>query len=96
MDLIILIFLTINIGKLAHSKGLKVLRWKIYNVVGFVIAEIIGAIVGIIIFGKDNIISIFLVGLTFAITSYYIIKAQLNKLPDQNLDDDINNLGDRK
>lgn len=93
MDLIILIFLTLDIGKVAQRKGLKTLRWKIYNVVGFIVAEIIGAIAGLMIFGKDNIISIFLVGLAFAISSYYFIKGQLNKLPDHHFDDDINNLG---
>ena len=45
------------------------------------------------IFGKDNIISVLLVGFAFAISSYFIIKAQLNKLPDHDFDDDINNLG---
>jgi hypothetical protein len=34
-----------------------------------------------------------MVALTFAITSYFIIKAQLNRLPDNNFDDDINNVG---
>jgi hypothetical protein len=45
------------------------------------------------IFGVNNVVSIILVGITFAITSFFIIKAQLNKLPDQTFDDDINNLG---
>jgi hypothetical protein len=45
-------------------------------------------------FTTDNIISIALVGFAFAITSYFFIKAQLNKLPDQGgLDDDIDNIG---
>lgn len=93
MDLIILIFLTINIGKLARKKGLKPLTWKFYNVIGFILLEIIGAIFGIFIFGKDNIVSIFLLGLAFAVSSYFIIRAQLEKLPDHDFDDDINNLG---
>ena len=94
MDLIILIFLTIDIGKLAERKGLKTLRWRIYNVVGFVFLEIVGAIVGILLFGKDNLISIFLLGVAFAITSYYIIRTQLNKLPDHDeLSDDIDQFG---
>jgi hypothetical protein len=62
-------------------------------VVSWIITEIIGFMLGLMIFGKDNLISVMLVGLTFAITSYFIIKAQLNKLPDQDLDDDINNFG---
>lgn len=94
MDIIILIFLTIDIGKLAHSKGVNSLRWKIYNVLAFVIAEIIGAVIGVLIFGKDNLVSVFLVGVAFAIGGYYIVKAQLNKLPEyDDLNDDIDHLG---
>lgn len=95
LELIALIFLTKEIGKLAEEKGLKPLTWKIYTIISWIITEIIGIIVGVMLFGKDNLFSVVLVGLTFAITSYFIIKAQLNKLPDQNFDDDINNLGNR-
>jgi hypothetical protein len=95
LEIIALIFLTREIGKLAEEKGLKPLTWKIYTIISWIITEIIGIIVGVMLFGKDNLFSVVLVGLTFAITSYFIIKAQLNKLPDQNFDDDINNLGNR-
>jgi len=93
LEIIALIFLTKEIGKLAYDKGLKPLTWKIYTIVGWIISEIIGIIVGILIFGQDNLFSIVMVGIAFAITSYYIIKTQLNKLPDD-FDDDINRIGD--
>ncbi len=93
LEIIALIFLTREIGKLAHNKGLKPLTWKIYTVVSWIITETIGIIVGAMIFGKDNLVSIVLVGLTFAITSFFIIKAQLNKLPNHGFDDDIDNIG---
>ena len=93
LEIIVLIFLTKEIGKIANSKGVKASTWKIYTIFGWIISEIFGIIIGVMIFGKDNLFSIILVGLTFAITSYFIIKAQLNKLPDQGLDDDINNIG---
>ncbi|MDP4283085.1 MAG: hypothetical protein Q8891_01575 [Bacteroidota bacterium] len=95
IEIIVLVFLTKEIGKLAHAKGLKPGIWKIYTILGWIISEIIGIIVGVMIFGKDNLFSVILVGLTFAITSYFIIKAQLSKLPDQSLDDDINNIGNQ-
>lgn len=94
LELIALIFLTREIGKLAESKGLKPLRWKIYTIAGWILTEIAGIFAGVMLFGKDNIFSVVLVGLTFAITSYFIIKAQLNKLPDQDFNDDINHLGE--
>jgi hypothetical protein len=92
LEIIALIFLTKEIGRLAHAKGLKPLTWKIYTVAGWVISEIIGIVIGVMIFGQDNLFSIAMVGIAFAITSYFIIKAQLNKLPDY-FDDDINNIG---
>ena len=92
LEIIALIFLTKEIGRIAHDKGLRPVTWKIYTVVGWIVSEIIGLIAGVMIFGKDNLFSIILVGLTFAITSYFIIKVQLNKLPDY-FDDDINNIG---
>ena len=90
-DLLVLIFLTREIGRLAFRKGLKPLTWRIYNVLGWLLFEIIGIIAGVVIFGIDNLISINLMGFAFAITSYFLIKARLNKLPD--VDDDIDNFG---
>lgn len=93
LEIIALIFLTKEIGKIAAQKGLKPVKWKIYTVIAWLISEIIGVVVGIMIFGVNNVVSIILVGITFAITSFFIIRAQLNKLPDQTYDDDINNVG---
>ena len=93
LEIIALIFLTKEIGKLAAQKGLKPITWKIYTIIAWLVSEIIGVVVGVMIFGVNNIVSVILVGITFAITSFFIIKAQLNKLPDQTFDDDINNVG---
>ena len=93
LEIIVLIFLTKEIGKLANSKGVKPLTWKVYNVLGWILAESIGVIFGLVLFGKNNLVSVSLLGIAFAITSYFIIKAQLNKLPDHRIDDDIKNIG---
>ena len=93
LDLIVLYFLTRETGKLAHRKGVKPFTWKIYNIVGWLSAELVGILIGIMIFGMNNLISVQLIAFAFAITSYFIIKNQLNKLPDQGLDDDINKIG---
>jgi len=93
LEIIALIFLTREVGRLAEKKGLKPITWKIYTVIGWLFSETIGILVGVMIFGMNNLVSVVLVGILFAITSYFIIKAQLNKLPDRNIDDDINNLG---
>ena len=93
LEIIALIFLTRQIGRIAHHKGLNPVTWKIYTIVGWIISEIIGVITGFMIFGKDNLFSVVLIGITFAITSYFIIKARLDKLPDH-FEDDINRIGD--
>lgn len=93
LEIIALIFLTKEIGKIAAKKGLKPITWKIYLIIGWLFSETIGLLFGIMIFGMNNLVSIVLVGITFAITCYFIIKAQLNKLPDKTFDDDINNIG---
>ena len=93
LDLIALFFLTKEIGKLSLQKGVKPMTWKIYTIAGWILSEILGFIVALMIFEKDNLFSIVLVGFLFAITSYFIIKSQLQKLPDQNSEDDINDIG---
>jgi hypothetical protein len=95
LEIIVLIFLTREIGRLALQKGLHKTRWKLYTVLGWIIAEVLGVIIGIMIFGKENIFSVVLVGLALAVTSYFMIKANLNKRPDADLDDDINKLGEQ-
>lgn len=94
LDLILLFFLTREIGRLAYKKGLKPLTWKIYNVLGWLGAELVGIMIGVLIFGLNNLVSVQLIAFAFAITSYFIIKAQLNKLPDHDIDDDINRIGE--
>ena len=91
MDVIVLIFAAIAIGKLAVRKGLKKRQWIWYTIAGWVFSEILGILVGMMIFTIDNIFSIGMVGIAFAVTSYFIIRAQLEKLPDA--DDDIDQIG---
>ena len=94
IEIIILVFLTIKIGKMAKAKGLKRNTWIIYTVLSWIGGEFIGVIAGLAIFDKTNLISIMLVGLTGAFSGYLIVKRQLDKLPD-NVDEDINNIGVR-
>ncbi len=93
LEIIILIFLAKEIGILAARKGLKPGLWKFYLVIGWIVMELLGATVGVVIFGPRNMISIFLVAVAFAISSYFYIKANLSKRPDTGLDDEISNIG---
>lgn len=92
LEILALIWLSRDIASLARSKGLKPSTWIMYLIGGWIFTEIIGCIVGYMIFGPGNLISVALVGIAFAFTSYFGIRSILSKFPD-NLEDDINNLG---
>ena len=91
MDVIVLIFLIIEIGKLAKRKGLSALKWRFNLAFAWIIGELIGLFFGIIFFGRDNTVSWALLAFGCALSSYLLIKKHLTKLPDV-VDDDINNI----
>jgi hypothetical protein len=82
MDVIVLIFLAIEIGKLATRKGLSSTKWIINLVLAWVVGEFIGAVIGVNIFGKENIFSWLLIAWGCALSSYFAIKNYLVKMPD--------------
>jgi hypothetical protein len=93
MDVILLIFLAIKIGKLAVTKGLPANKWRLNLVLAWITGELLGVIIGMAIFGKDNQFSWLLIAFGCALSSYFIIQNYLSKLPDALSDDDINNIG---
>ncbi|MBA3675290.1 MAG: hypothetical protein H0W75_10130 [Chitinophagaceae bacterium] len=88
LEIIALIFLTKEIGKIAKTKGLKPGRWQLYTVLAWVAGEIVGFIIGLLIFEINNFVSIMLMGLAGAITGYFALKANLSRRPDA-FEDDI-------
>lgn len=92
VEIIILIFLARDLGKLAVQKGLKPSTWQIYLVAGWVLAELIGVMVGVMMFGLNNIITVILIAIAFAFSSYFVLRSMLEKYPDS-YNDDINNIG---
>lgn len=93
LDIIILIFLVINIGKLAKKKGLSILKWRFKLVMTWMGAELFGGIIGFVIFGKDNLFSILLIAIACAVSTYFMLTNYLNKLPDVVDEEDLNNIG---
>ncbi len=92
LEIIALIILCKKNGNLAIQKGLKSLTWKWYTVLAWLVAEITGVILGIALFGQDNLIGIMLLGLVSAFGGYLFIKSMLDKKPDS-FEEDINSIG---
>jgi hypothetical protein len=92
LEIIALIFLTKKIGNLAIQKGLRPGTWKLYTVLAWFGSEIVGIIIGLTIFGQGSLVPAVVLGLACAVTSAFVLKANLNKRPD-NIDDDINTIG---
>lgn len=92
IEIIVLVLLSKDIGKIAISKGLPPFKWKVYLIIGWVITEIAGIGIGFMIFGQKNLISAVLIGLVFAVTSYYALRSMLLRLPDKD-QDDIDQIG---
>ena len=92
LEVVILIFLARSLGRLARHKGLRPATWQIYLVASWILAEIIGVIVGVLIFGMNNLISVFLIAIGFAFGSYFALRSRLERYPDA-YEDDIDNIG---
>jgi len=93
LDIIILIFLARNMGQLAEKKGLKPGPWRLYTVLGWFGGEILGIVIGLMLFG-EQIGGIIFLGLASAVASYFILRSNLSNRPDM-MDDDINRIGVR-
>jgi hypothetical protein len=81
LEILALIYLTRKMGELAERKGVSKGNWKLFTVLAWFGAEILGIILGIVTGGTGPTL-IFAYG--FAIGSYFILKAILSKKPDVN------------
>ncbi len=93
LEIIALIFITREIKKIAIQKGLKPLTWKIYTVFSWFTFEIIGILIGIMIWGMDNIIALAFFGFACAFGGFLIIRSVLLNKPDNTSDEEINRIG---
>ena len=56
LEIIALYFLCKKNGLLAAQKGLLPRTWKWYTVLAWLLTEIIGVIIGITLYGQDNLV----------------------------------------
>lgn len=93
LEIIAVIFLSKNNGKLAVTKGLKSGTWILYTVLAWIGAEFVGALTGILLLGQENILVAYLLAIGFAVASYFIIRNVLQKKPDVVDEEEINRIG---
>lgn len=93
LDIIILVFVAIHIGKIAARKGLKPGLWRLYTVLAWLGAEFAGIVIGVLIFGMDNMFSVILLAIGAAAGTYFAIKANLENRPDKIDDKDVDSIG---
>jgi hypothetical protein len=91
LEIIALIFLSWNNGKLAVTKGLKSGIWILYTILSWIGFEFTGAVMGILIFGTKNLLPVYFLALASGVLGYFFIRSLLQKKPDTT-DDDINRI----
>jgi hypothetical protein len=93
LEIVLLYFLAKSIGVLAIKKGLPPLKWKLTLIGTWIVFEMTGLFIGIIMFGTSNIIGLFAIGLASAFGGYLLVRYILEKKPDNNIDEDVNRIG---
>jgi hypothetical protein len=91
IEIIALIILCKRNGNLAIKKGLRSGTWKWFTVLAWIVAEIIGLMLAVALFGRENILGIMSLGLVSAFGGYLYIKFLLEKKPDS-FDEEINRI----
>ncbi|MBS1511199.1 MAG: hypothetical protein JST86_10175 [Bacteroidetes bacterium] len=94
LEILALIFLTRNIGKLAVQKGLKPGPWKFYTVICWFAFEIVGAfVIGVMIFNQTELLPLMLLAFVCAFGGYVLIRFILQRKPDASIEDEIDRIG---
>jgi len=92
LEIIAIILLSRENGKLAQQKGLKFWPWVWYSVLCWIGFELVAALIGVLAFGRENFLFVYLLALAAAVASYFFIRSLLKKKPDI-MDEDINRIG---
>lgn len=93
IEIILLIFLTKSIGKLAAKKGLPPGRWKFIVVMAWIGFEMIGMIIGMTLLGTGNLFGLMTLCLASAFGGYLLVRYILENKQDDKSNDDINRIG---
>ena len=91
-ELIIFIFIIRRIGHLAIRKGQRPALWKLFTLIAWIVAECIGWLLAVSLFGGTNLVAVGSIALFSAFGGYLFIRYLLEKMPDQ-IDEDIERIG---
>ena len=90
LEIIVVYNLVKYIGKIADKKTRKPGSWKLAVVVSWILAEVVGVAIGMLLF--EGYIY-YILGIGLAVASFFIIKAILNSKPDLQDDNWIEQIG---
>lgn len=93
IEIILLYFLTKNMGLLAIKKGLPAGRWKVITVFAWIGFEMTGMMIGITLLGIGTLVGLMGFGLICAFGGYLTVRYILENKPDEKIDDDMNRIG---
>ena len=79
IEIILLFFLSKKMGDLAIEKGLSPGRWKLYTVLSWIVFQLLGTIVGVMLFGfdKNNIWGLMGFAIVSAFGGYLFVRKRL-------------------
>ncbi len=83
LEIIALVLLCGQMGKMAIRKGQKPGAWKLYTVLAWIGGEVIGIIIAVTAFNSEDYLSMLPMALMGAVGGYLIVRAILSKMPDK-------------
>lgn len=89
IELILLYFLAISVGKQAIQKGLPPLKWKFILLGAWIAFEFVGILFGMALFGMGNLPALMALGIASAFGGYLLVRYILEKKPDADSFDDF-------
>jgi hypothetical protein len=83
LEIIAIILLAGQIGRMAIRKGQRPGVWKLYMVLAWIGGEVIGVFIAIAAFNKNDYIGVLPLGIMGAVGGYLIVRAILSNMPDK-------------
>jgi hypothetical protein len=83
LEIIAIVLLSQQMGKMAERKGQKKGTWILFTVLGWIIGEVIGILIAISAFNAEDYIAMLPMALLGAVTGYFVVRMILSRMPDK-------------